>query len=108
MNSKRNLLIMIITLSLVLILGSSYAYLMYTKESNNSYVINVGTLEITFVDSKTEFLNLSNMYPMTDEEGESLEQELVFQVKNTGNLVANYNVYIEELSTEPEFKTVIK
>ncbi len=108
MNNKRNLLIMIITLSLVLILGSSYAYLMYTKESNNSYVINVGTLEVTFVDSKTEFLNLSDMYPMTDEEGMSLEQELVFQVKNTGNLVANYNVYIEELSTDPEFKTVIK
>ncbi len=108
MNNKRNLLIMIITLSLVLILGSSYAYLMYTKESNNSYVINVGTLEVTFVDSKTQFLNLTNMYPMTDEEGKSLEQELVFQVKNTGNLVANYNVYIEELSTEPEFKTVIK
>ncbi len=108
MNNKRNLLIMIITLSLVLILGSSYAYLMYTKESNNSYVINVGTLEVTFVDSKTQFLNLTNMYPMTDEEGMSLEQELVFQVKNTGNLVANYNVYIEELSTDPEFKTVIK
>ncbi len=108
MNNKRNLLIMIITLSLVLILGSSYAYLMYTKESTNNYVINVGTLEVTFEDSKTQFLNLSNMYPMTDEEGESLEQELVFQVKNTGNLVANYNVYIEELSTDPEFKTVIK
>ncbi len=108
MNNKRNLLIMIITLSLVLILGSSYAYLMYTKESNNSYVINVGTLEVTFVDSETQFLNLTNMYPMTDDEGKSLEQELVFQVKNTGNLVANYNVYIEELSTEPEFKTVIK
>ncbi len=108
MNNKRNLLITIITLSLILILGSSYAYLMYTKESSNNYVINVGTLEVTFVDSETQFLNLTNMYPMTDEEGESLEQELVFQVKNTGNLVANYNVYIEELSTEPEFKTVIK
>ncbi len=105
---KKNLLIMIITLSLILVLGSSYAYLIYTKESNNSYVINVGTLEVTFVDSETEFLNLTNMYPMTDDEGKSLEDELVFEVKNTGNLVANYNVYIEELSTDPEFKTVIK
>ena len=108
MNNKRNLLILIITLSLILVLGSSFAYLVYTKESTNNYVINVGTLEVTFVDSKTNFLTLSDMYPMTDDEGKNLEDELVFQVKNTGNVVADYSVYMDETSTEPEFKTVIK
>ena len=105
---RKNILVLMISLSLVLLLGSSYAFLRSTVVGNNSYVINVGTLEVTFVDSETEFLNLSNMYPMTDEEGKEITQELVFQVKNTGNVDSYYDVTLEETSTNPEFKSVIR
>ena len=45
---------------------------------------------------------------MTDLDGSSETKELVFTVKNTGNILAKYDVYIEETSTSPEFKTVIR
>ena len=70
--------------------------------------MNVGLLEVTFVDSQTSALTLENAKPVTDEEGINETNELVFTVKNTGDFIAKYNVYIEETSTSPEFKTVIR
>ncbi len=108
MNNHKKLIVMVIALSVILILSSSYAVLRSSKLGKNSYVINVGDLQVSFQDNKTNALTASNMYPMTDEEGAKVEQELVFTVKNEGSVKAYYNVWIEETSTEPEFKTVIK
>ncbi len=108
MSNRKKLIIMVITFSLILILSSSFALLRSTRLSQNNYVINVGDLKVNFQDTKTNALTASNMYPMTDEEGKEVEQELVFTVKNEGTVKAYYNVSIEETSTNPEFKTVIK
>src|SRR5699024_6234883 len=51
---------------------------------------------------------INNAVPMTDSEGMSQSDELIFTVKNTGDFKAQYNVYIEETSTNPAFKTVIR
>jgi len=107
-NQKKFLILMIVGFTLVLTLGSSYALLRNSQIGNNSYTMNVGNLEVTFQDERTNALTITNMYPMTDEEGLSQEDELTFVVKNTGNLPATYNVYIEETSTSPAFKTVIR
>ena len=108
MSNQKKLIVMAITFTLILILSSSYSLLRSTKVGQNNYVINVGDLKVNFQDTKTNALTASNMYPMTDEEGREVEQELVFTVKNEGTVKAYYNVSIEETSTEPEFKTVIK
>ena len=105
---RRNIMVLMITLSLVLLLGSSYALLRSTQVGKNSYVINVGTLQVTFEDNQTQILNLENMYPMSDKEGMSQLNELGFVVKNTGNIEVRYNVYLEETSTNPEFKNYIR
>ena len=105
---KKYLPVYMIMLSIMLLLGTSYALLRSSHQGENSYVMNVGTLEITFVDSQTSALTLENAKPVTDEEGEQEINELVFTVKNTGNVDAKYSVYIEETSTSPEFKTVIR
>ena len=70
--------------------------------------MNVGLLEVTFQDSATNSLNLENAVPMTDNEGMNQASELTFTVQNTGDLAAGYDIYIEETSTSPEFKTVIR
>ena len=77
-------------------IGSSYALLRNRDIGENTYVMNVGLLEVTFLDSETSVLTLENAYPMTDEEGRYEEKELVFTVKNTGDYPAKYSVYIEE------------
>ena len=105
---KKYLPVYMIMLSVMLLLGTSYALLRSSHQGENSYVMNVGTLEVTFVDSQTSALSLENAKPVTDEEGEQEINELVFTVKNTGNVDAKYSVYIEETSTSPEFKTVIR
>ena len=105
---KKYLPVYMIMLSIMLLLGTSYALLRSSHQGENSYVMNVGLLEVTFVDSETSALTLKNAKPVTDEEGKSNTNELVFTVKNTGNIIAKYSVYIEETSTSPEFKTVIR
>ena len=105
---KKYLPIFIIVLSIIVLMGSSYALLRSSQMGENTYVMNVGLLEVTFVDSETNALTLTNMIPISDEEGMAIEQELEFTVKNTGNIDAKYNVYIEETSTTPEFKSVLR
>lgn len=105
---KKYLPLYMIMLSIVLLMGTSYALLRSSHQGENTYTMNVGTLQVTFVDSKTSALTLENAYPMTDDEGMKNSAELVFTVKNTGNVAAKYSVYIEETSTNPEFKSVIR
>ena len=105
---KKYLTIYMITLSIVLLMGTSYALLRSSHQGENTYTMNVGTLQVTFVDSATNALTLENAFPMTDDEGMSETKELTFTVKNTGTVTAKYSVYIEETSTSPEFKSVIR
>ena len=105
---KKYLPIFMIMLSVILLMGTSYALLRSSQKGENTYVMNVGLLEVTFLDSETNAFSFDNMVPMTDDEGKQIEKELEFTVKNTGTLSAKYNVYIEETSTSPSFKTVIR
>ena len=106
--NKKYALIFLILLAIILLIGTSYALLRSSSRGENTYVMNVGLLEVTFQDSETNNLNLENAVPMTDNEGMNQSNELTFTIKNTGDLAAGYDVYIEETSTSPEFKTVIR
>ena len=105
---KKYALIFLILLAIILLIGTSYALLRSSEQGENTYVMSVGLLEVTFQDSETNSLSLENAVPMTDNEGMNQASELIFTVKNTGNLAAGYDIYIEETSTSPEFKTVIR
>ncbi len=108
MTNQKKLIIMVITFSLILVISSSYALLRSSKIGKNSYSINVGDLKAVFKDNQTEKLNLTNMYPMTDEEGKDQEDTLTFTIENTGTVGTYYDISIEEISNSPEFKSVIK
>ena len=106
--NKKYALIFLVLIAIILLIGTSYALLRSSEQGNNPYVMNVGLLEVTFQDSATNSLNLENAVPMTDNEGMNQAIELTFTVQNTGDLAAGYDIYIEETSTSPEFKTVIR
>ena len=108
MNNKTKTLILIIAMTLVTLISSSYALLRNSSRGNNSYTMNVGNLEVNFLDNLTNGINLTNAYPMSDTEGMEQEDVLEFAIKNNGNMNALYDVYIDETSTDPEFKTVIR
>ena len=98
-------------ISLIVLLGTSYSLLRSSQMGSKTYTMNVGTLEVNFIDQNTNNILISNMYPMSDQEG--LEQNgahdiLEFTVTNEGSLKANYNVYIEELDSTIPMSNVIK
>ena len=103
---KKFLPIFLIILAVVLLMGTSYALLRSSDQGENTYVMSVGLLEVTFQDSVTNSLNLENAVPMADNEGMNQASELTFTVQNTGDLAAGYDIYIEETSTSPELLTL--
>ena len=107
MDNKKKIIFVIIGFAAILLIGTSYALLRSSNAGNNPYVMNVGLLEISF-KSGSQNISLNNAYPMSDEAGTSQEDELIFTIKNTGDMEANYNVYIEETSTNPSFASAIK
>ncbi len=107
MENKKKLIFIIIFAVIILLIGSSYALLRSSDVSTNPYTMNVGLLEVSF-KSGTQNLTLSNAYPISDEDGMNQQEELVFTIKNTGQMKANYSVYIEETSTSPAFASVIR
>jgi len=108
LNIKKYVPFMLVLVAIVILSGTSYALLKSTSKGSNPYVMNVGVLEISFQDSEEDKLTLVNQIPISDEEGIDSEEEYEFTIKNTGTLPATYSVYIEETSTNPEFKSVIR
>jgi len=108
LNIKKYVPFMLVLVAIVILSGTSYALLKSTSKGSNPYVMNVGVLEISFQDNDEDKLTLVNQIPISDEEGIASEEEYEFTIKNTGTLPATYSVYIEETSTNPEFKSVIR
>ena len=106
---KKVLPLYLIMLSLVILMGTSYALLRSRDSGTNPYIMNIGNLEVTFENVIEENkLKIENTYPMTDSEGLNQNKELTFTITNKGNMKAMYDVYIEETSTDIEFKNVIR
>ena len=92
---RKFLPIFTILLSLVLLMSASYGLLLNKKMGENNYVMQVANLEVTFMNSDTNALVIENAYPMSDKDGLSQKDELVFRIKNTGTIPSNYDIYIE-------------
>ena len=95
MTRDKNKIIMIIILvliSLIALLGSSYALLTKSFKSKK-LSMQVGTLKIDFADSN--IISMTNAAPMTDEDGLKTTP-YTFTITNTGDIKAYYTVSNEE------------
>ena len=86
----------LITLSAILAMlsmtmGSSYAYLTYVSQTSSTYVINTGTLALTF-QNEQNVISLTNAVPMSDKQGLLQEEEYSFDVSNNGSIPALYKI----------------
>ncbi len=101
----------LVMIALVILMSTSYALLRNSARGEKTYTMNVGNLSVSFIDQNTNEIEITNMYPMTDDEGMAQNGEhdiLEFTVTNDGTLKANYNVYIEELDSTIPMSGVIK
>ena len=62
-------MILAIIFLIFLVVRTSYSHLRSSHSGENLYVMKVGLLEVTFVDSETSTLTLSDTKHMTDLEG---------------------------------------
>ena len=97
-NNKKKIVIIIIIL-LVLTIGGSYAYFYYSF-TGSSNLISSESIELQFLESSGEIIDLNNALPMSDNEGKEQRETFDFQVKTkTGSdMNITYGLYIEKLT----------
>ena len=99
MNERKKYIIIsvvIILISIVALIGASYALLTMTIEGDKKITLTAGILKVDFEDGN--YINLENAAPMTDSQGQKLTP-YTFTITNTGNINAYYHVSLEEEST---------
>lgn len=74
----------------------SYAYFRYGKVQDNNNIAGSKCFKLELSNAKNE-INLTNMYPISDEEGRKLTP-YSFTITNTCDMLAGYNVNIEMLA----------
>ena len=93
-NKKLGLLITILTLFLMMI-GVSYAYWQFLKIDDKTNTATSGCFEMELINQANE-INLTNTYPITDEEGLKLKP-FSFTIHNKCSIFAHYYVTLEAL-----------
>ena len=92
---NKKLVIIAIALVFLLTIGFSYAWwrLSFVQDKANTAVSKCLKLELA---NQSNEINLTNMYPITDEEGRKLTP-YTFTLKNTCSVSAKYNLNMEML-----------
>jgi len=80
---------------LVVIIGSSYAFLSSQSEGTKNHIVKAGKLEISFSDVDNSKINLENAYPIPDSEGMK-QTPHTFTITNTGTLPLSYQISLED------------
>ncbi len=116
MEEKRNMkglaAVCLLVLALVLItVGTTFAFFQYSRQGDTENKIETGTLTFLYDESKSKDggVSIENAFPMSDEDGEVLDQAnkdvFDFDVRATTKGAAiNYEIYVtkENISTLPE------
>ena len=91
MNKKKYIIIsvIIISISIIALVGASYALLTMTIEGDKKITLTAGILQVDFKEGDN--INLDNVAPMTNREGLKTTP-YTFTITNTGNINAYYHV----------------
>ena len=95
--SKNKMLFIVTSICLVglVCVGISYAYWRISLNQQNPNIGITDCLDLKIQDESNE-INLTNMYPLSDEEGRKLTP-YTFKIKNTCSLAADYTLNMEML-----------
>ena len=107
MNKKKYIIIsvIVISISIIALLGTTYALLTMTIEGDKKITLTAGILKVDF--SEGDNINLDNIAPMTDKQGLKTIP-YTFTITNTGNINAYYHVSLEEDSNNTLSNSYLK
>ena len=91
----KNIIVILIFLGLLLTIGTSYALWQITLKQADENKLTTSCFRINFKDKDS--INLTDAYPMSDEEGKKLKP-YTFTITNTCNTHATYQVNLEILN----------
>ena len=86
----------ILSLLILLIIGTTYAYIKLTIKQKDINLVETGCFDVTMINQENA-INLDNSFPLTDEQGRTLTP-FTFTLKNNCDLKASYSVNLEVLS----------
>ena len=94
-SKKIKVLIISILCILTITIGLSYGYYLLSKVQENNNIAGSKCFKLEF-SNESEAINLSNMYPISDEEGKK-QVPYSFTITNTCDMLAGYTVNMEML-----------
>ena len=94
-SKKIKVLIISILCILTITIGLSYGYYLLNKVQKNNNIAGSKCFKLEF-SNESEAINLSNMYPISDEEGKK-QVPYSFTITNTCDMLASYTVNMEML-----------
>ena len=95
-NRKVSRIIGAISLICLISIGISFGYYLLSKKQDNNNIAGSKCFKLELSNAKNE-INLTNMYPISDEEGRKLTP-YSFIITNTCDMLAGYTVNIEMLA----------
>ena len=92
---KKYVILVVVTIlvSVIALIGATYALLTMTIEGDKNITLTAGILKVDFAEGDN--INLENTAPMTDAQGLKTTP-YTFTITNTGNINAYYHVSLEE------------
>ena len=96
-NRKVSRIIIAISLICLIGIGVSFGYYLISKNQDNNNVAGSKCFKLELSNEKNE-INLTNMYPINDEEGKKLTP-YSFTITNTCDMLAGYTVNMEMLES---------
>ncbi len=96
LHSKHTILITSILLTVLLLLGVSYAWLSLTLTGNKENYLKAGTLSLEIIDESSG-LNLTGQVPKYDDVGVR-GTPYSFKLHNNGNQPSNYTIYLDNVA----------
>ena len=85
--------VIVIAVSIISLIGASYALLTMTIEGDKEISLTAGILKVDFTEGDN--INLDNQAPISDSEGLKTTP-YTFTITNTGNIDAYYHISLEE------------
>ena len=93
-----------VTSILLIALGTSYAYWIFTKDQIETNLVSTDCFKIEFLEEQ-EGIHLGNAYPVFDEEGLK-NSPYTFQIRNICNSDATYQINLETMALKNDEKSL--
>ena len=95
--NKKNIILLVILFCLLLVItGTSYAFLKTSFFANNTNILKVGSLSLNLDESTGNAITVEDGTPTLDSTGVNQDTYFNFKLTNNGKMSSSYTIYLED------------